>query len=156
MSVDRQNRSIGAGSAEPKNNCLKTATKKPKHVTSNVFGQTIHVVATRHRFVCVIILATLYISSVIETRPWVLAPWGIENGPFPLLWLVVFTTACTTMAILQKRNASINKRDRNARKKFMETHKKLDGCIVWNAHNTVLGEEALLIYIVSVRYVKNR
>jgi len=25
---------------------------------------------------------------------------------------------------------------------------KLDGCIVWNAHNTVLGEEALLIYIV--------
>ena len=24
-------------------------------------------------------------------------------------------------------------------------HDKLDGCIVWNAHNTVLGEEALLI-----------
>jgi len=22
---------------------------------------------------------------------------------------------------------------------------KLDGCIVWNAHNTVLGEEALLL-----------
>jgi len=31
---------------------------------------------------------------------------------------------------------------------------KLDGCIVWNAHNTVLGEEALLIYIVPVCYVK--
>jgi len=29
---------------------------------------------------------------------------------------------------------------------------KLDGCIVWNAHNTVLGEEALLIHIVSVGY----
>ena len=28
----------------------------------------------------------------------------------------------------------------------------LDGCIVWNAHNTVLGEEALLIYIVPVGY----
>ena len=27
---------------------------------------------------------------------------------------------------------------------------KLDGCIVWNAHNTVLGEEALVIYIVLV------
>jgi len=26
-------------------------------------------------------------------------------------------------AVLQKRNASINKRDRNARKKFVETHK---------------------------------
>jgi len=32
--------------------------------------------------------------------------------------------------------------------------RKLDGCIVWNAHNTVLGEEALLIYIVPVCYVK--
>ena len=31
---------------------------------------------------------------------------------------------------------------------------KLDGCIVWNAQNTVLGEEALLIYIVPVCYVK--
>ena len=31
---------------------------------------------------------------------------------------------------------------------------KLNGCIVWNAHNTVLGEEALLIYIVLVCYVK--
>ena len=31
---------------------------------------------------------------------------------------------------------------------------KLDGCIVWNAHNTVLGEEVLLIYIIPVCYVK--
>ena len=31
---------------------------------------------------------------------------------------------------------------------------QLDGCIVWNAHNTVLGVEALLIYIVPVCYVK--
>jgi len=31
---------------------------------------------------------------------------------------------------------------------------KLDGCIVWNAHNTVPGEEARLIYIVPVCYVK--
>jgi len=33
-------------------------------------------------------------------------------------------------------------------------HVELDGCIVWNAHNTVLGEETLLIYIVPVCYVK--
>jgi len=33
-------------------------------------------------------------------------------------------------------------------------HNELDGCIVWNAHNTALGEEALLIYIVPVCYVK--
>ena len=31
---------------------------------------------------------------------------------------------------------------------------ELDGRIVSNAHNTVLGEEALLIYIVPVCYVK--
>jgi len=31
---------------------------------------------------------------------------------------------------------------------------KLDGCIVWNAHNTVLGEEELLIYIVPACYIK--
>jgi len=29
---------------------------------------------------------------------------------------------------------------------------KLDGCIVWNVHNTVLGEEALLIQYTSLRY----
>jgi len=37
---------------------------------------------------------------------------------------------------------------------FINTINKLDGCIVWNAHNTVLGEEALQIYIVPVCYVK--
>jgi len=31
---------------------------------------------------------------------------------------------------------------------------KVDGCNVWNAHNTVLGKEVLLIYIVLVCYVK--
>jgi len=36
----------------------------------------------------------------------------------------------------------------------MRFHHQLDGCIVWNAHNTVLGEEALLIYMVPVCYVK--
>jgi len=33
-------------------------------------------------------------------------------------------------------------------------HNQLDGCIVSNAHNTVHGEEALVIYIVPVCYVK--
>ena len=33
-------------------------------------------------------------------------------------------------------------------------HSKLDGCIVWNAHSTVLGEEALLICVVPVCYAK--
>jgi len=36
----------------------------------------------------------------------------------------------------------------------MKINDELDGCIVSNAHNTVLGEEVLLIYIVPVCYVK--
>jgi len=41
------------------------------------------------------------------------------------------------------------------KKKERSNHSvKLDGCIVWNAHNTVLGEEALVIYVVPVCYVK--
>jgi len=37
---------------------------------------------------------------------------------------------------------------------FYQHKIKRDGCIVWNAHSTVLGEEALLIYIVPVCCVK--
>ena len=37
-------------------------------------------------------------------------------------------------------------------KEICNNRGKLDGCIVWNAHNTVLGEEALLIHIVPVGY----
>jgi len=36
----------------------------------------------------------------------------------------------------------------------LECRSELDGCIVCNAHNIVLGEEARLIYIVPVCYVK--
>jgi len=37
---------------------------------------------------------------------------------------------------------------------LLPSYYKLDGCIVWNAHNTVLGAEVPLIYIVPVCYVK--
>jgi len=40
----------------------------------------------------------------------------------------------------------------NLEKAFDRVQRELDGCIVWNAHNTVLGEEALLIHIVPVGY----
>jgi len=51
-----------------------------------VFAQTTHVVATR-----------LYIPSFIEIRSGVSEPQGVKIWPFPLLWLVAFTTACTTV-----------------------------------------------------------
>jgi len=55
------------------------------------------------------------------------------------------------MADIQSATAEIRRGKRRRRR----NHKmKLDCCIVWNAHNTALGEEALLICIVPVRYVK--
>ena len=52
---------------------------------------------------------------------------------------------------------SFREDSQNLRSKINKTANiivKLDGCIAWNAHNTVLGGEALLIYIVPVCYVK--
>ena len=64
----------------------------------HVFAQTTHVVAAPHGFACVGIPATrLYIPSFIEIRSWVSEPQGVKMWPFPLLWLVAFTTACTTV-----------------------------------------------------------
>ena len=64
----------------------------------HVFAQTTHVVAAPHGFACVVIPATrLYIPSFIEIRSGVSEPRGVKIWPFPLLWLVAFTTACTTV-----------------------------------------------------------
>ena len=63
-----------------------------------MFAQTTHVVAAPHGFACVVIpAARLYIPSFIEIRSGVLEPQGVKIWPFPLLWLVAFTTACTTV-----------------------------------------------------------
>ena len=63
-----------------------------------MFAQTTHVVAAPHGFACVVIPATrLYIPSFIEIRSGVSKPQGVKIWPFPLLWLVAFTTACTTV-----------------------------------------------------------
>ena len=64
----------------------------------NVFAQTTHVVAAPHGFACVGIPATrLYIPSFIEIRSRFRNPRGVKIWPFSLLWLVAFTTACTTV-----------------------------------------------------------
>jgi len=34
---------------------------------------------------------------VIQIGSGVTALWGVENGPFLLLWPVAYTTACTTV-----------------------------------------------------------
>ena len=63
----------------------------------HVFAQTTHVVAAPHGFACVVIpAARLYIPSFIEIRSGVSEPQGVKIWPFPLLWLVAFTTACIT------------------------------------------------------------
>ena len=64
----------------------------------HVFAQTTHVVAAPHGFARVVIPATrLYIPTFIEIRSGVSEPQGVKIWPFPLLWLVAFTTACTTV-----------------------------------------------------------
>ena len=77
---------------------IKKYTKKPKHVTSHVFAETTHAVAAPCGFACVVIPPTqLYIPSLIKIRSGVWEPLEVEICPFPLLWLLAFTTACTTM-----------------------------------------------------------
>ena len=64
----------------------------------HVFAQTTHVVTAPHGFACVVIpAARLYIPSFIEIRSGVSEPQGVKIWLFPLLWLVAFTTACTTV-----------------------------------------------------------
>ena len=76
----------------------KGIPKKPQHVYFHVFAQTTHVVAAPHGFACVVIpAARLYIQSFIEIRSGVSEPQGVKIWLFPLLWLVTFTTACTTV-----------------------------------------------------------
>ena len=71
----------------------------------HVFTQTTHVVAAPHGFACVVIPATrLYIQSFIEIRSGVSEPQGVKIWPFPLLWLVAFTTACTTVQAVTSRD----------------------------------------------------
>ena len=64
----------------------------------HVFAQTTHVVAAPHGFAWVGIPATrLYIPSFIEIPSRISEPQGVKIWLFPLLWLVAFTTACTTV-----------------------------------------------------------
>jgi len=72
-----------------------------------VFAQTTHVVAAPHGFACVVIpAARLYIPSFIEIRSGVSEPQGDKIWPFPLLWLVAFTTACTTLQAVTSRDVA--------------------------------------------------
>jgi len=67
--------------------------KKPKRVC-----QTTHVVTMPPNFAWAVpALTWLYILSFIEIHLGVSEPWGIENLPSALVWLVAFTTAKTTV-----------------------------------------------------------
>jgi len=77
---------------------VKKVHLRNHNVFFHVFAQTTHVVAAPRGFACVGIPATrLYIPSFIEIRSGVSEPQGVKIWPFPLLWLVAFTTACTTV-----------------------------------------------------------
>ena len=79
--------------------------KKPQHVFFYVFAQTTHVVAALHGYACVGKPVTrLYIPSFIEIRLGVSEPQGVKFWTFPLLCLVDFTTACTTVQVVTSRD----------------------------------------------------
>jgi len=68
-----------------------------------VFAQTTHVVAAPHGFACVGTPTTwLYIPSFIKIRLGVSKPQEVEIWPFPLLWLLAFTTACSIVHTVMK------------------------------------------------------
>ena len=75
-----------------------------------MFPQTTHVVAAPHGFACVVIpAARLYIPSFIEIHSGVSEPQVVKIWPFPLLWLVAFTTACTTVQAVTSRYCIVRK-----------------------------------------------
>ena len=91
---------------EPKNKakkCKKGIPKKPQHVFFHVFAQTTHVVAASHGYACVGKPATQLYPSYIEIRSGVSEPQDVKIWTFPLLCLVDFTTACTTVQVVTSR-----------------------------------------------------
>ena len=101
---------LGASRRIKQKKIKKGIPKKPQHVFFHVFAQTTHIVAAPHGFACVVIPATrLYIPSFIEIRSGVSEPQGVKIWHFPLLWLVAFTTACTTVQAVMKLQMKHNK-----------------------------------------------
>jgi len=67
-------------------------------MTSHVFTEATHVVSAPCGFACAVTHATyLYIPSFIEIRLRAFEPQQVEICPFPFLWLLAFTTSCTTV-----------------------------------------------------------
>jgi len=96
----------------------------------HVFAQTTRVVAAPRGFASVGIPATrLYIPSFIEIRSGVSEPQGVKIWPFPLLWLVAFTTACTTVQaviagsefLLNSNNSNVDAKKEHAMRELQPT-----------------------------------
>ena len=79
--------------------CQKIYTKKPKYVTSHVFAEITHLVAAR-RYVDLHVWShfdVVIYSKFHRNLFGGLGPLGVEICPFLSLWLLTFTTACTTV-----------------------------------------------------------
>jgi len=89
-----------------------------------------------------------YLTHASLDPPRIHNPNGISTGSAAFAWLTIATDRpckhlqCSRPSVLQHCWLT------------GLSDSKLDGCIVWNAHNIVLGEKALLIYIIPVCYVK--
>ena len=120
---------LGASRRMMQKKIKKGIFKKPQHVLFHVFAQTTHVVAAPHGFACVGILATrLYIPSFIEIRSGFWSPMG-QIWPFPLLWLVAFTTACTTVQAVTSRETQFGPTTTRNVKNVRTSHRPCGLCV---------------------------
>ena len=91
---------------EPKNKAkkLKGILKKPQQVyIFHVFAQTTHVLAAPHGFTLCGHTHYVVICSEFHRNPSMgFGAPGVNICPFPLLWLLDFTTACTTVQAMIK------------------------------------------------------
>ena len=88
---------------------VSRSIKQKRYTFVYVFVHTTHVVAATHGFACMgKPTIRLYIRSLIEIRSGVSEPHGVKIWLFPLLWLVAFTTACTTVLLITKTDHQFN------------------------------------------------
>jgi len=92
-----------------------------------VFAETTLVVAAPYGFAYVVKNPTY--PMFIEIRSGVSEPLGVEICPFRLLWLLAFSTACTTVQAVTRRPASA---DRTARRQFQAVFPLITGSFPTN------------------------
>ena len=76
--------------------------KKPQHVFLRVRPDHPRCRSTTWIFVCGHTRDVVKYSDFIEIRSGISEPQRGQIGPFPIVWLLAFTTACTTVQLTSR------------------------------------------------------